>query len=78
MRTKLRCPNCNEEQLARIARHGFLRKHVYSVFGYYPWECAICRSEFMIRKRGGAYRKASSSSRTVREHTPSTESGSSR
>jgi len=48
--------------VARIARRGFLRVHVFPKFGYYPWECAMCRREFMIRKRGGAYRKASTSS----------------
>jgi DNA-directed RNA polymerase subunit RPC12/RpoP len=59
MKKKLRCPNCRHEQLARIARHGFLRKKVFSIFGFYPWECAICRRQFMLWKRGAAYRKVS-------------------
>lgn len=58
MKKKLRCPNCRREQLARIARHGFLRRKLFPVFGFYPWECAICRRQFMLWKRGGAYRKA--------------------
>jgi ribosomal protein L37AE/L43A len=59
---KLRCPNCHEEQLSRIARRGFLRTRIFSLFGFYPWECAICRKEFLIRKRGAAYRKSRSRS----------------
>jgi ribosomal protein L37AE/L43A len=66
VRTKLQCPNCKEEQLARIGRRGFFRERVFPKFGYYPWECAICRNEFLIRKRGGAYRKASSSTATIK------------
>jgi ssDNA-binding Zn-finger/Zn-ribbon topoisomerase 1 len=72
-RVKLQCPNCHQEQLARISRRGFLRKHVYPMFGYYPWECAICRHEYMIRKRGGAYRKTSVHSAPINEHAPSPE-----
>lgn len=57
MRTKLRCPHCRQPHLARIARRGFFRQRVWPIFGLYPWECAICRREFLMRKRGGAYRK---------------------
>jgi hypothetical protein len=67
---KLQCPNCRQDQLARIARRGFMREHVYSMFGYYPWECAICRREFMIRKRGAAYRKVSVSGSAISEPSP--------
>lgn len=75
---KLQCPNCHQEQLARIARRGFMREHVYPKFGYYPWECAICRREYLIRKRGAAYRKVSVPSTPINDRTPSTESTSSR
>lgn len=73
MKTILRCPKCRQEQLSRIARHGFLRNHVFPLFGYYPWECAICRRESLVRKRGGSYRSVSSSrSKTsVKDRTPS-------
>jgi ribosomal protein L37AE/L43A len=72
-RVKLQCPNCHQDQLSRIARRGFLREHVFSLFGYYPWECAICRHEYLIRKRGGAYRKASAQKTPINEHTVSPE-----
>lgn len=74
---KLQCPNCHQEQLARIARHGFMREHVYSMFGYYPWECAICRREYLIRKRGAAYRKVSTPSMSINEHATASETSSS-
>ena len=63
MKKKLRCPKCHREQLARIARHGFLRKKISAIFGFYPWECALCRRQFMLWKRGAAYRRSSSASR---------------
>jgi hypothetical protein len=75
---KLQCPNCRQEQLARIARRGFMRKHVYTLFGYYPWECAICRREFLVRKRGAAYRKVSAPSMPISDRTPSPEGTTSR
>jgi ribosomal protein L37AE/L43A len=58
VKTKLKCPKCNEGQMSRVARRGFFRRRVFSFFGFYPWECAFCRKQFLIRKRGGAYRKA--------------------
>ncbi|HEV2280257.1 MAG TPA: hypothetical protein VGS02_18905 [Acidobacteriaceae bacterium] len=58
MKKKLTCPACRHEQLARIARRGFLRQRLLPIFGYYPWECSMCRRQFLLRKRGAAYRKA--------------------
>jgi hypothetical protein len=55
-----------------------MRKHVYPMFGYYPWECAICRHEYMVRKRGAAYRKVSVPSAPINEHAPSPEGTTSR
>lgn len=72
MKTRLRCPKCRQEQLSRIARFGFLRNHIYPLFGYYPWECAICRRQVLIRKRGGSYRRVSPP-RRVKDTAPSTE-----
>lgn len=60
MKTKLTCPHCRREQLARIARRGFFRQKLCPIFGFYPWECSMCRRQFLLRKRGGAYRKSSS------------------
>ncbi len=74
MRTKLKCPNCGQEQLSRIARHGFLRKIVYPLFGFYPWECAICRKDYLIRRRGGSYRRVPARTSAPNEQTASTDS----
>jgi ribosomal protein L37AE/L43A len=74
---KLQCPNCRQEQLARIARRGFMREHVYTLFGYYPWECAICRREFLIHKRGAAYRKVSVPGTSIHDRAPTPENTSS-
>lgn len=46
------CPGCGSEYLRRVRREGFIRKRVYAYFGYFPWECAICRKTFMLRVRG--------------------------
>jgi ribosomal protein L37AE/L43A len=67
MKTKLVCPACGHEQLARIARRGFLRQKLYPMLGFYPWECAMCRKEFLIRRRGAGYRRVSSASQAAGE-----------
>ena len=46
------CPGCSSPYLRRVRREGFMRKRVYAYFGYFPWECAICRKTFMLRVRG--------------------------
>jgi hypothetical protein len=71
VRMRLQCPNCRQDQLTRIARRGFMRKHVYSLLGYYPWECAICRREYLMRKRGAAYRKVSVPTAPINDRAPS-------
>jgi ribosomal protein L37AE/L43A len=73
LRTRLQCPNCGQEHLERIARQGFLSKEVYPLFGFYPWECAICRKEFLIRKRGGSYRRVPCHASAPKEQIPSPE-----
>ena len=72
MKTKVRCSKCKQDKASRVARVGFLRRRVYSLFGFYPWECGICRSQFLARKRGGSYRK-SSKARTPSGYTPGIE-----
>jgi hypothetical protein len=29
--------------MRRLPRTGFVQQHVWPFFGYYPWECPICR-----------------------------------
>jgi len=49
---ELVCPDCGARQLRRMKRHGFLQKKVYPMFGYYPWECALCRHINFFKARG--------------------------
>jgi predicted RNA-binding Zn-ribbon protein involved in translation (DUF1610 family) len=46
------CPDCGSQHLRRLPRQGFLQKKVYTFFGYFPWECPICREVKLFRKRG--------------------------
>ena len=43
------CPKCGS-RLRRLERKGFLQQSVYPKFGYYPWECPVCR-ELIFRKK---------------------------
>ena len=54
---KLKCPKCHQDQMARIARHGFLRNHIYPLLGLYPWQCAICGTQRLLRQRRAGYRR---------------------
>jgi hypothetical protein len=44
--------------MARIARRGLWQERVLPLFGRYPWQCAICGEERMLRRRGVTIRKA--------------------
>lgn len=46
-----RCPKCGSDQLRRSPRAGFIQFYVFTLFGYYPWECIRCGERFMRRKR---------------------------
>ena len=37
--------------MRRLSRSGFLQQKVYPLFGYYPWECHLCRTRVMLRKQ---------------------------
>jgi len=46
------CPGCNAEfGLRRERRRGLLEELLLPLFGYYPWECALCRQRFHLRQR---------------------------
>jgi hypothetical protein len=47
----LLCPKCKRSDLQRIARKGFWQNKVLPYFGYYPWECPVCRTVFSLKKR---------------------------
>lgn len=45
------CPRCGSDRIYRVAREGFVRQYLQSLFGYYPWRCRRCGATSMIRKR---------------------------
>jgi hypothetical protein len=44
------CKHCGSK-LRRLARAGFLQQRVYPLFGFYPWECPVCRKVLMLKKQ---------------------------
>jgi hypothetical protein len=49
-RTGMHCKDCGTP-LRRLARKGFLQLKVYPFFGFYPWECPLCRKAMMVKKQ---------------------------
>lgn len=47
---RVRCDYCGNA-LRRLARQGFLQTKIYSRFGYYPWECPLCREPMMVKQQ---------------------------
>jgi hypothetical protein len=43
----VRCAN----DMGRLGRQGFLERKIYSYFGYYPWECPICRERVFLKRK---------------------------
>lgn len=50
-RTDLNCQTCGINYLRRLHRKGFLQRTIYSLFGYFPWECPVCRDPIMLKVR---------------------------
>jgi hypothetical protein len=46
----MQCKQCGTP-MRRLPRKGFLQLKFYPFFGYYPWECPICRKVTMLRKQ---------------------------
>jgi ribosomal protein L37AE/L43A len=57
-KTKVLCPRCGAKEMARVSRQGFWQERVLPMFGRYPWQCAICGEERVLRRRGAVIRKA--------------------
>jgi len=36
------CKHCGGEFLQRVSRRGLLQKHLFPLFGFYPWFCPDC------------------------------------
>jgi hypothetical protein len=45
--------------MRRLGREGFLQSRIYPIFGYYPWECPICRKMRLMHVRGKRARRRS-------------------
>jgi hypothetical protein len=46
------CRACGNQHLRRLARIGFFQKNFLPLFGFYPWECFVCRKTKYFRVRG--------------------------
>jgi hypothetical protein len=44
------CVTCGCE-MRRVMRESFLQRKVYPRFGYYPWECPLCREPILYKVR---------------------------
>jgi hypothetical protein len=51
------CKKCGANEMMRRKREGFLEKSIYPRFGYYPWVCAICKKEVLLKVRGDRRKK---------------------
>jgi hypothetical protein len=38
-------------EMRRLMRESFLQKRFFPLFGFFPWECPICRKPVLLRKR---------------------------
>lgn len=56
---KPHCPHCEGIELRRQGRVGFWQRVVLPRFGYFPWECGLCRKIYMLRQRSTDYRQHS-------------------
>jgi len=64
------CVTCGSE-MRRLSREGFMQREIYPLFGYYPWECPLCRELVMFKARRA--RKRKSKSRDLHPSDPSFE-----
>jgi hypothetical protein len=54
------CVTCGCE-MRRLTRESFMQREIYPLFGYYPWECPLCRELIMYKVRSVRKRKSKSS-----------------
>jgi len=62
----IKCPECSI-QLRRQHRHGILQNRILPFFGYFPWECPVCRETlyFCQRRRKRIVLRASAHSEVL-------------
>jgi hypothetical protein len=61
------CVTCGCE-MRRLMRESFMQRKVYPLFGYYPWECPLCRELVMFKARHVRKRKSKSSGSQAADH----------
>ena len=58
VRKRVLCPKCSSIHFHRIHREGFLQERFLPMFGYYPWECKVCRKVSLLRLRAKAGKRS--------------------
>ena len=53
----MHCVKCGCE-MRRLMRESFMQRRVYPYFGYFPWECPLCRELTMYKVRHLKRRKS--------------------
>jgi len=53
----MHCKVCGTS-MRRVARDGFVQQHILPLFGFYPWQCPMCRSVSMYRKKNKRKRRS--------------------
>ena len=48
---KVFCPHCGHDHARRLDRKGFMQRHIYPMFGFFPWYCRECHYNFLLRMR---------------------------
>jgi hypothetical protein len=64
--TDMYCSTCGCE-MRRLMRESFLQRKVYPLFGYYPWECPLCRDLTLYKVRHVRKRKPSEKDSSLEE-----------
>lgn len=49
--SRMICAECGGNRVRRVERRGFMQKHIYPFFGFFPWYCRKCNHYFILRKR---------------------------
>jgi hypothetical protein len=50
--TRRPCQKCVQGELRRLNRTGFVEREILYAFGFFPWECVLCRRKFYRRDNG--------------------------
>ncbi len=68
------CEVCASGTMRRSERRGFFERHIFPLFGFYPWRCIRCRARIQMKDRGNA-RQYVRSDRGTASHKPAIDGG---